>query len=115
MQLQAAADNNTTNDTATLEVSAAGLPSETVTVPALDVAEPFSVGPVTREPGPPPTPVRVGLSGQMGRTYVLEGSTDLLPPWAPISTNTLLGSSTNITDFDSTNLPARYYRARLQP
>ncbi len=115
VQVQAAADHNTTNDTATLEVSAAGLSSETVTVHALDVAESFSVGPVTREPGPPPTPVRVGLSGQAGRTYVLEGSTNLLPPWTPVSTNTLLGSSTNITDFDSANLPARHYRARLQP
>jgi hypothetical protein len=115
VQLHAAADNNSTNDTATVEVSAAGLPSETVTVHALDVAEPFSVGPVTREPGPPPTPVRVGLSGQMGRTYVLEANTNLLMPWTPLSTNTLLGSSTNITDFGSVNLPSRFYRARLWP
>ena len=111
VHLHAAFDGDSIGDIATLTVSASGLASETISVHALDVFPvPFSVGPVTRQS--PGAAIHVGLTGNPGKTYVLEGNTNFLPPWAALSTNKLVGRSTNIVDFDSTNLPLRLYRAR---
>lgn len=109
-RLQAAYDIDSTNDTAGLTVSATALLPQTLTVHALDVpVEPFSLEPLAHDP------FQVRLTGQPGGTYVLEGNTNVLTPWTPLSTNTLTGTSTNITDLESINLPLRLYRARLFP
>jgi glucose/arabinose dehydrogenase len=113
VKVQAIVDGDATNGVAQLSVSSSGLASETVTVHAVDTVQPFAVGPVTAS-GPGVFPLSIGLSGQPGQTYVLEGIADLLlSDWTPISTNQLVGNSTNITDHGSTGLPSRYYRARL--
>jgi glucose/arabinose dehydrogenase len=113
--IQAAADADPAEDIATLTISSSGLASEAITVYAADTgasAAPadLTLGNVTINSGT----VRVGLNGQPGETYVLEGSTNLLFPWTSVSTNTLTGSFSNILD-PSGNLPLRFYRARLVP
>jgi len=114
VRLQAAADFDSFDDTAGLTVSATGLPAQAATVHALDaLPEPFSLEPVTNTSGR--LPVQLRLSGQPGRSYVVEANADLLTPWAPLNTNTLMTTSTNLTDLESTNLPRRFYRARPSP
>lgn len=45
------------------------------------------------------------------QTVVVEAATNLFnPAWSPIWTNTLVGSSTNFSDPQWTNYPARFYR-----
>jgi len=114
--IQAAADADTAEDTATLTVSSSGLTSEAITVYALDTG-------VNSAPEAPTLEnvtidgetVHVGLNGQSGETYILEGTTNLLFPWFPVSTNTLTSSYTNILDPFGGSLPLRFYRARLLP
>jgi glucose/arabinose dehydrogenase len=113
--IEAAADADTAEDLATLTISSSGLTSEAITVYAADTgasAAPAAptLGNVTIIGGT----VRVGLNGQPGETYVLEGSTNLLFPWTSVSTNTLTSSFSNLLD-PSGNLPLRLYRARLVP
>jgi hypothetical protein len=115
-RMEAAADANSTDSTATFTVSATGLSSQTVTVHALDLPSlVFSVGPVEREEGLGFGFARVYLSGEPGRTYAFEATTNLLSPWTALATNTLVDSSTNLLDSASSNLPVRFYRARLVP
>ncbi len=110
--LQAAADADTANSTAVFSVAATGVPPQTVTVHASDVRHlEFSVGPLVREGGG----ARVYLDGEPGQTYAFEASPNLQPPWAPLITNTLVGSSTNFLDTSASNQPVRFYRARLVP
>jgi len=114
--IQAAADADTAENIATLTISSSGLASEAITVYALDTGantapEAPTLGTVTINGGA----VRVGLNGQAGETYVLEGSTNLLFPWIPVTTNTLTSSFSNILDPSAGNLPLRFYRARLVP
>jgi sugar lactone lactonase YvrE len=52
------------------------------------------------------------LSGAVGQTVVVEGSTDLVG-WAPLFTNAVVGSPFYFFDSGWTNYPQRYYRARL--
>jgi glucose/arabinose dehydrogenase len=113
VRLQAAVDGDTANDIATLTVSSAGLASESVTVRALDLVTlpPPQLGPITVNAGS--GLVTIGLTGQPGETYVIDGSPDLNSAWTAISTNTLTGTSTNVVD--SSALPSRFYRARLVP
>lgn len=111
VRLLAASDEDLADDTAMLTVSASGLTSETVTVHALDVAGLPELGPVTVGPGE----VRIGLTGQVGQTYVLEGNTNVVSPWTAVSTNTLTSNFTNLLDPAAGNLPLRFYRARLLP
>jgi hypothetical protein len=54
-----------------------------------------------------------GLSGPSGSTFVIEASTDL-QNWTPISTNTAPTGKVSCTDTAATNLPFRYYRAKIQ-
>jgi glucose/arabinose dehydrogenase len=116
VQLEAVADANATSSTAIITATATGLAAQAVTVYALDVsATDFSVGPVTRESGPGFGLARVHLSGEPGQRYAFEGSTNFLSPWTPLVTNTLIGSSTNYLDSEASNLPVRFYRARLVP
>jgi hypothetical protein len=44
---------------------------------------------------------------------VVEGSTNLLN-WIPLATNLLGAGPIYFSDSDSTNFPARFYRARLE-
>jgi hypothetical protein len=50
------------------------------------------------------------INGAPGQTIILQASTNLLQ-WTPLQTNVL--STTSVTNFDSSPLPSRYYRAVL--
>jgi len=114
--IQAAADADTTEDTATLTISSSGLASEAIQVFAFDTDASVTPGaPTLGTLTIQDEDVRVVLNGQVGETYVLEGTTNLLFPWFPVSTNTLSSSSTNLLDSSAGNLPLRFYRARLVP
>src|SRR5262249_5097837 len=110
----ALADSDNADSTATLTISATGLPSETVTVHALDrPPQPFSIGPVALQGGV--MPVAIQFNGEPGRGYVLEASTNLSSPWTAVATNMLSSGSTNFTDSESSRLIRRFYRARVMP
>ena len=53
------------------------------------------------------------LSGTVSQTIVVDGSTNMLD-WTPLFTNTVGTNSVYFFDPTSTNLPGRFYRARLQ-
>ncbi len=53
------------------------------------------------------------VSGLVGQTIVVEGSTDLIN-WTPLVTNSVVSSPLYFFDPVSTNLRWRFYRARLQ-
>ncbi|MGP8198939.1 MAG: hypothetical protein ACLQU4_05485 [Limisphaerales bacterium] len=59
--------------------------------------------------------VKFLLQGQPGAPYVIQSTTNLAGRWTPVSTNTLSGSTSNITIPISTNLPQQFYRAVWQP
>jgi glucose/arabinose dehydrogenase len=115
VQLRAGYDSDTRSDTAEFSVSAEGMPTEVAMVQSRDVLalEPFSLQVLPPSAGQEPRQIR--LEGQSNLTYVLEGTLDFIAPWSPLVTNTLAGSFTNFTDWQSTNLPERFYRARLAP
>jgi hypothetical protein len=52
------------------------------------------------------------LSGAVGQTIVVDGSTDLVG-WIPLFTNTVVGSPFYFSDPGSTNFPWRFYRGRV--
>jgi subtilisin-like proprotein convertase family protein len=54
------------------------------------------------------------LSGQLGKTYVIQTSTDLLT-WKPMATNTLQGVTWDFVDATSTNCNQKFYRAICLP
>jgi uncharacterized repeat protein (TIGR01451 family) len=60
----------------------------------------------------------LNLTGSPGYIYILQATTNLLPPvnWLPLATNTL---GTNgvwlFTDTSATNLPLQFYRLKLGP
>lgn len=56
---------------------------------------------------------KIQLSGPAGSNYVIQASTDL-KNWTSISTNTAPAGTVSYTDTAATNLPFRYYRAKLQ-
>jgi hypothetical protein len=60
--------------------------------------------------------VTLSLAGAPGYTYVLEATTDLLPPtdWLPMATN-IMGTNGvwPFTDQGTTNFPQRFYRLKL--
>ncbi|HYG22335.1 MAG TPA: PQQ-dependent sugar dehydrogenase [Verrucomicrobiae bacterium] len=113
--VRADADADSESDLAQLEVSAPGLENQNVTVHALDTVvlpvEPPSLQ-VVSEPGI--FPLELQLQGHLGSTYVLEAATNLLESWNAISTNTLSGTTTNLVDDESIDIPLRFYRARQQ-
>jgi hypothetical protein len=51
------------------------------------------------------------IIGTNGMPFIVEASTNLVD-WQPVWTNILSGASATFTDFQWTNYPARYYRAR---
>lgn len=61
--------------------------------------------------------VTLSLSGAPGYTYILEATTNLLPPanWLPLDTNTLgTNGLWQFIDTDFTNFPQRFYRLKLE-
>jgi outer membrane protein assembly factor BamB len=58
--------------------------------------------------------LRIALTGQVGQTYVLEANSNLRTTnWQPLWTNVMgAGGLWEFIDPASTNLPARFYRAR---
>jgi alpha-N-arabinofuranosidase len=58
--------------------------------------------------------VQLLLQGQRGTPYVIQSSPDLTT-WTAISTNTLMGSTSNITILVSPGSPQQFYRAVWQP
>jgi hypothetical protein len=56
----------------------------------------------------------VQLSGVPGKSYVLQGSTDLVT-WVPISTNVPVSTPFSLSDPAATNFPHRFYRAVQLP
>jgi hypothetical protein len=61
-----------------------------------------------------PTGMRVTLQGEAGRTYSIEVSTDLVN-WVAWTNQTTSDGTISITDTESKNFPARFYRAKLMP
>ena len=84
---------------------------------------PLSLTLFTFAPGPsalsvlgvPPGQVELLLQGQPGTPYVIQSSPDLTAVWTSVSTNTLVGSTLNITLPVSTGSPHQFYRAVWQP
>ena len=62
-------------------------------------------------------PARTGAAapqGQPGTPYVIQSSPDLMT-WTTVATNTLMGSTSNITILVSPGSPQQFYRAVWQP
>jgi len=83
---------------------------------------PLSLTLFTFAPGPSvlsalstqPGQVVLQLQGQSNAPYVIQSSPDLVT-WTPVSTNTLVGSSLNITNLISPGSPQLFWRAVWQP
>ena len=58
--------------------------------------------------------VQLLLQGQRGTPYVIQSSPDLMA-WTTVATNTLMGSTSNITILVSPGSPQQFYRAVWQP
>ena len=58
--------------------------------------------------------VSLRLTGEAGRTYLIETSADL-QSWAEWKTVTLTGTDVELLDAEARNWPRRFYRARLAP
>ncbi len=81
-----------------------------VTVSALFTVQPMnftSVGFITNGQ------VQLGFLGVPGRTYVLQGSTNLFN-WIPLNTNVAVTNLFLLTDPGASNFPRRFYRALQQ-
>ena len=54
------------------------------------------------------------LTGTTGRVYVIEATTNLVPPqWSPLTTNTDTTGLLPFDDFSAIAFPSRFYRARF--
>lgn len=110
VMLQAEADANSADSASTFSVSASGISSQTVTAHAVDMPPVnFVMGAVELET----EGARVYWNGEPGRAYALDATADLSLPWTALTTNFLVGFSTNVLDHSSSNLPGRFYRTRL--
>ena len=78
-------------------------------VPAVGGALPASMA-LQSQPGG----MQIKLQGEAGRTYSIETSTDLVH-WAPWTNVVNATGTMTVTDTESANYPARFYRARLMP
>ena len=63
---------------------------------------------------PPNGQFQFTIQGIAGQTYTMESFTNLTS-WSPLVTNVAPASSFNVTDFTSTNVLRRFYRARFAP
>jgi subtilisin-like proprotein convertase family protein len=57
---------------------------------------------------------QVKLCGQVGCTYVIESSTDLVH-WAPVSTNTVISATGDILNIEISTIGLKFYRAVSYP
>jgi hypothetical protein len=64
--------------------------------------------------GRPTGQIKLLLNGQAGTPYVVQSSTNLMS-WIALSTNTLLGSTTTVTNPIPTGATRQFYRAVWQP
>ena len=75
----------------------------------------FAPGPaVTRCQAVQTCQVQLLLQGQPRTSYVIQSSPDLMA-WTTVATNTLMGSTSNITILVSPGSPQQFYRAVWQP
>jgi subtilisin-like proprotein convertase family protein len=77
----------------------------------LTVFNPFTVTPPTFQPG---GLFRMTATGDNGRSYRLESSTNLIN-WVPVVTNTVSGGSASFTDSGGGSSVLRFYRIVLLP
>jgi hypothetical protein len=85
--------------------------SDTVTVSVLGTLTPLSLTVVSNAPG---KGFGFQVAGPAGSNFVVEASSDL-NSWAPLFTNNFPGGGGGTVSYtDRTNLPCRFYRARLQ-
>ena len=77
----------------------------------LTVYSPFNLGGATFQLG---GLVQIVASGDNGRSYRLEASTNLVN-WEPVVTNTILGGSATFTDSGAGTNTRRFYRIVLLP
>ena len=77
----------------------------------MTVYNPFNLGGATFQLG---GLVQIVASGDNGRSYRLEASTNLLN-WEPVVTNTILGGSATFTDSGAGTDTRRFYRIVLLP
>jgi hypothetical protein len=61
-----------------------------------------------------PAGMQVRLQGEVGSTYSIETSTDMVH-WVPWTNAVAADGTITVTDTAATNYPARFYRARLVP
>ncbi len=68
--------------------------------------------------GNPDGSFTLDLGGTPGYTYILEATTNLIPPigWLPVATNTFDTNGVwQYTDLQATNFPQQYYRLKFAP
>jgi hypothetical protein len=58
--------------------------------------------------------IELKLAGPEGKSYVIEGSTNLVS-WVPISTNIISGGQVTVADQTAPDFPRRFYRAAQAP
>jgi hypothetical protein len=58
--------------------------------------------------------MQVKLQGETGRTYTIETSTDLVH-WVAWTNQVATDGTIHVTDTETTNVPMRFYRAKLVP
>jgi hypothetical protein len=86
-------------------------PPYSATVLSLVPTAPMLVAPAV---SPPPGQFVFQLQGVPGVPYVIQNSTDL-STWSSVVTNTLYGSTLNVTNTVNPSLPAQFWRAVWQP
>ena len=79
------------------------------------VVQPFAnTPPQLSQPVRQPSQFRFLLSGEPGRTYRIEATTDF-SNWSILGTNSAFGGSFEFVDSAVTGFGTRFYRARLVP
>lgn len=93
---------------------AAGMYSARILSTGEIVPQASGAAPASMTLQPQPGGMQVKLQGEPGRTYNIETSTDLVhwSPWTNVVNST---GTMSITDTDSSNYPARFYRAQAMP
>lgn len=110
---------NATSGTATLSVtnviladaSAAAVGLINLAAGGLSITAPARLGAIVRAND---GNVQFQLTGAGGRSYVVQGSIDLVQ-WSNLSTNVATGTVASFTDTTALNFPRRFYRALLVP
>jgi hypothetical protein len=61
--------------------------------------------------------ISINLAGMSGLTYVLQATTNLIPPgtWLPLATNVPGTNGIWLLSEPATNLPQQFYRLELVP